>query len=283
MDTRARWLEKQMGGKRAPAHQSPSTAPNPEREVLMNSINDTELQTEQVQRTCAVCRRMFSTTAYLLLCRTLAASICPTCDERRQQAQREAEEHAHKQRVQIESERREAAWAKLCPVEFRLPREAGGQTELARMDRERPAWRRVLEWRYGPRGLIVRGETGHLKTRATWRLLRRLWDEGRTIRALTAARFDRECRDAGGTFTLSAWFDQLGSVDALFLDDLGKARWTPATEAQFFDLVDQRTREGKPLVYTTNDNGDSLAARLSADCAEPLIRRLRDFSEQIVL
>lgn len=181
-------------------------------------------------------------------------------------------------------ENRVVEWARLCPLEFRLAGvlEGGGQTELVKMTESSPGWQKILEWTFGRRGLLIRGQTGRCKTRATWRLLRRQFNERRSIIALTSAQFDRQCRDAGGTFTLSEWFDRLAAVDVLFLDDLGKAKWTEGTEAQMFDLIDERTREGRPILATTNDSGESLAARLSTDRREPLIRRLRDYCDTYV-
>jgi DNA replication protein DnaC len=215
-----------------------------------------------VQSTCLRCGKSFATHQVVLFDRVRVPNLCPVCDDAR--------------------DTRLAEWIALCPREFRS-RDEGGFTHLPRMDADAPNWRKVLGWRYGSRGLLVRGESGHCKTRAMWRLLRQLFLERRSIVAMTAARFDRECRDAGGNFSLSSWFDRLATVDALFVDDLGKGAWTQATEAQFFDLIDARTREGMPILVTSNDNGQTLANRLSDGRAEPLIRRLRDYCECLVL
>ena len=217
---------------------------------------------DPIQSTCLYCKKQFITHKFSLFDRPIVPSLCPVCDDAR--------------------DTRLSEWVALCPREFRT-RDEGGFSNLARMDDEAPNWRKVLDWRYGNRGLLIRGDTGHCKTRAIWRVLHKLFLERKSIVALTAARFDRQCRDAGGNFTLSAWFDRLASVDALFVDDLGKGAWTQATEAQFFDLVDTRTREGLPLLVTSNDNGATLADRLSEGRAEPLIRRLRDYCEMLVL
>jgi hypothetical protein len=215
-----------------------------------------------VQSVCLKCRRPFETHAHRLMDREIVPSLCAQCD--------------------FERDTRLDEWVALCPREFRT-RDEGGNTSLSRMDADAPDWRKLLEWQFGNRGLLVRGESGRCKTRAMWRVVRRLFLARKSVVAMTAARFDRECRDVGGNFTLSAWFDRLASVDALFIDDLGKGAWTQATEAQFFDLVDARTREGMPMLVTSNDNGATLAARLSDGRAEPLIRRLRDYCEVIVL
>jgi DNA replication protein DnaC len=199
----------------------------------------------------------------LLFDREIMPSACEACADKR--------------------DTRACDWATLCPFEFRLRTESRGNTDLARMDAESPNWRKVLSWQFGHRGLLVRGESGHCKTRAMWRLIRRLFDERRKVIPLTAAQFDRQCRDAGGSFTLSEWFNRLATADVLFLDDLGKGSWTQGTEAQIFDLIDERTREGRPILATSNDTGATLAARLSQDRGEPLVRRLRDYCDTMVL
>lgn len=211
---------------------------------------------------CIECGKTFMARGMILFDRVLMPSACEPCADKR--------------------DSRLIEWVRICPIEFRLPSEAGGKTRLEVMDAASPGWRRILDWKCGQRGLLVRGATGRCKTRGMWRLLRKVFDERRKIAVLTSAQFDRQCRDAGGNFTLTPWFNQLATVDVLFLDDLGKARWTEGTEAQIFDLIDQRTREGKPILATTNDDGATLAARLSADRGEPLIRRLRDYCDTAV-
>jgi DNA-directed RNA polymerase subunit beta' len=98
-------------------------------------------------------------------------------------------------------------WAALCPREFRTITE-GGQTDVDRLTREFPKLSQVIAHDLSAgQGLIVRGKSGHGKTRSVWRLLRRAFDAGKTIRALTSGDFDRQARDAGGTGD-----DALGAV-----------------------------------------------------------------------
>jgi DNA replication protein DnaC len=219
------------------------------------------IEAERTEATCLECGAKFTPRRMLLFDRVIIPSLCEPCADKR--------------------DANMVTWLTICPYEFRTTKE-GGNTRLEKMDAACPSWRGILDWKFSPKGLLVRGVSGRCKTRAMWRLLRRLFDERRKIIALSSAQFDRQCRDAGGNFTLSAWFDRLATADVLFIDDLGKGSWTQNTEAQFFDLIDQRTREGRPILATTNDSGDSLAARLSEDRGEPLIRRLRDYCTSYV-
>lgn len=239
------------------------------------------LVTEGFEANCAKCHQPFTTRKFEVLGVTLMVTVCGNCSARMERKEQEDIERRREEEIRRNNRAREESWVKWCPKEFRLISEGGGKTELARLEIDQPKIKDLLTWT-GPRGLIIRGETGTCKTRSTWRLVRRLFVEKKRVVVLTAAQFDRECRDAGGTFTLTAWFNRLANCDVLVMDDLGKHPWTPATEATWFDLVDERTREHRPIIVTTNDTGDSLAERMAPERAEPLIRRLRDFCDPMV-
>ncbi len=240
---------------------------------------------ETFQATCARCRKPFQAqhlkyqSAGVKM--SIATGICAKCTADFDREELAAAENRRQQAIVRNQRARDEAWIKWCPKEFRLVSEGEGKTELARLELDQPKLKDLLAWQ-GSRGLILRGPTGTCKTRSIWRLIRRLYVEGKTVTLLTAAQFDRECRDAGGNFTLTTWFDRLASRDVLVLDDLGKHPWTPATEATWFDLVDERTREDLPILVTTNDTGNSLASRMAPERAEALIRRLRDYCDTLI-
>ena len=229
---------------------------------------------------CRLCGKPFESKRMNFLGVALTIMVCHECSvgiEEREKAKAEQRRAEARQRQQLA---REAAWEDFCPKEFRLTTE-GGKTELAKLELRQPKLKELLLWR-GPRGLIIRGPTGSCKTRAVWRLVRVLYLLGLDVKFYTAAQFDRECRDAGGDFTLTKWFKALVNCDVLVLDDLGKQAWTPATEATWFDVTDQRTREDKPIIVTTNDTGETLSQRMAPERAEPTIRRLRDYCDVLI-
>ena len=229
---------------------------------------------------CGMCGKPFPSKRMNFLGLTLTFRVCHECSERIE-ARKAAE--AEERRILAEQRRqqaREADWLEFCPKEFRLTSE-GGKTELAKLELRQPKLKDLLLWK-GPRGLIIRGPTGSCKTRSVWRLIRVLYLLGKEVKFFTAAQFDRECRDAGGDFTLTKWFKALVNCDVLVLDDLGKQAWTPATEATWFDVTDQRTREDKPIIVTTNDTGETLSQRMAPERAEPTIRRLRDYCDVLI-
>jgi hypothetical protein len=231
----------------------------------------------EFQAICQACGQSFNAVALEFDGkRKVAALVCSVCVKER-------EERDARERTKREVEDREIAWGRLCPIEFRLLGELGGHTDLAILDARSPSWRGMLKWQFGARGLFVAGPTGTGKTRALWRLLRREWDNGRKFMMMTAGDFDRACRDAGGNFSLSAWFNRLANVPLLAIDDLGKAAWTEATAAQFHELVDTRTRNARPLIVTTNETGQLLQERMPERFGASLVRRLRDYCDVLVM
>jgi len=177
---------------------------------------------------------------------------------------------------------REDLWASLCPREYRLITESEGGTELAKLLSGCPGAEKALAWRYGQRGLLMGGPTGTGKTRSAWRLLRRCFDEGRTVKAMTAGEFGRSYADAGGSHTLNDWFSNLATVNVLFIDEIGNAAWTDGAEAVFFDLLEKRGVEGRPMITASNHKSESLASKLRDQTrAAPMIRRLKTYCEFI--
>jgi len=197
--------------------------------------------------------------------------ICPACwapapyDEAKAEAQRQR--------------KREAEWAEICPVEFRLHSESDGETDLARLRAEVPLLDNLLAWADSDRkrGLLLRGPTGTSKTRSTWRLLRILWERRVYFRVVTSTSLEAECQTARDEGSLESWIRGLKHVPVLFWDDLGKMRFLPSTEAAVFDVMDGRMNAHRPVLITTEDTGETLAARLSGHVAAAFIRRLRDY------
>src|SRR5262245_57262499 len=128
-----------------------------------------EIEGKLIGSRCLKCGLEFQAHRMQLYDRVFIASCCDQCADLR--------------------DSRATEWCLLCPFEYRLDgnKEGGGHTRLERMDHENPNWRKVLDWQYGSKGLLIRGETGRLKTRAMWRLIRQLFDQRQKIIALTSA------------------------------------------------------------------------------------------------
>ena len=206
---------------------------------------------------------------------------CPKCYAAHLEAQQAKSAPLDEELARL---RREAKWAELCPSLYRLESE-GGLTDLDRLLRAQPAIEKVPARPYGAKGLLIRGKSDVGKTRIMWRLLRKHFDSGRGVIAYTSGSFERASRDAAGNFTLTEWFNRLCAVDCLFFDDLGKVSWSKTTTATFFDLVEHRTSNLKPLFITTNLAGDTLLTVLQVDkdLGAPLLQRLREHCDVLVL
>jgi DNA replication protein DnaC len=226
---------------------------------------------------CATCGQQFP--AVFITVQSVGSCFsqvhCPPCQER-QKADKDALERSR------EAEARRRQWAELCPVEFKTVEE-GGETDPNRLRLEQPRFADALSWRFGKTGLLLFGPSGSCKTRVAWRIVRRKFEAGRRVMAMKAHGFGIECvdrRTSRGGFT--DWYRQLVRVPLLFIDDLGKGRFTDDVESHFFGLIDERTENGRPLIITSNSTGNALKERMSADRGEPIIRRLRDYCQTIV-
>jgi DNA replication protein DnaC len=247
----------------------------------------TEPQPDEIERVaafCETCEQPFKAAVMrspfnpskVLFTQRHCDPCCNSEVERRSKAEAEADRKAR-------AAERDAHWQRVCPMEFRTLEE-GGRTDLARLLREQKHAREIMEHPLTGQGLVARGDSGTGKTRAVWRLLRRFHDAGRYVRALTSGEFDRQARDAGGRFTLTEWVERMVETDVLFIDDLGKAPWTPATVGLFFDVLDERYRAGRSMFLTTNLSGQKLVTqlRIGKDIGDPMLRRIRETCKVIV-
>lgn len=165
-------------------------------------------------------------------------------------------------------------------------------TEICRHERYREtvfsqlplqgAARRVMGWRWQERGLVIHGPSGRGKTRAAWLLLKRLYDEGRSIWPFDGfAWFVEVGRAFRDIETASAWMDSLVAVDVLFLDDVFRGRFTDAQELALWGVIERRTADKRPIIVTLNATGESLEADYGPQVL-PIVRRLKEFCDAVV-
>lgn len=141
---------------------------------------------------------------------------------------------------------------------------------------------KVMAWEYGPKGLIISGDTGKGKTRCAWLLMKKVILSKNLqfrVKAFDCVSFGRELASRYRAETAEYWLDELGKIDIVFFDDLGKFKLTERVEAELFGIVEQRCANMKPIIATTNDDGESLVARMTDGRGSPLIRRLREFCD----
>lgn len=217
---------------------------------------------------CIVCSALFEAPIVIFLSREFRYQHCPSCCERL------SVEHLAK--IEVERKRRqEFLWARICPEIYR-------ETDLARIVSARLDL--VNAWNMGPNGLGFVGETGRGKTRLLFLALRRAFDAGRTVAAVSHNRFSLLAQNAFAGETQErgdarATFANYRTVNVLLLDDLGKAPRTERADAEFEELVEHRCANKLPILFTANASGEWLMRRFGEDRGPALVRRLGEFCE----
>jgi DNA replication protein DnaC len=228
------------------------------------------LQITTLTKQCRECSKVFE----LKDCPAITAKyieLCETCCDRQES---ERQKRATEQAALGVAMRRARAWEGICPRDYR-------QTDAERLPRN-DLLPLVMQWEFGPHGLLLHGPTGTGKSRCAWLLLKREHDQGRRILVLDhsigfryAEMFDESPGKAAG------WIEQLSSAHILFLDDVFKARLTDSLQGALFTVIAARCEAQRPIIVTTNDTGESLTERLSTDRSAALVRRLIEHTKQI--
>lgn len=181
----------------------------------------------------------------------LTPTVCDPCDENQRTLAK----------VEAESERRRI-FRTLCPPAFLEtdPNHKGMPTA------QRQA--QILNWKYGPKGLVVHGQTRRGKSRLVWLLLKRLIvTDRKTVEPMSAIVFSNSSSWSwmNGPDVAADWRDRLVAADVLFIDDIGKEKLTERASADLFDVFDTRCSNLKPTIFTTNFLGDELPSRFCGD------------------
>ena len=230
--------------------------------------NPTMTTTDSIEARCRDCRRVIQLEGD----QTVLSSIAPRllsqmrCDECADVAERKARV---KQADDAQAALRQA-WQGVCPPKMLETRES----ELRAINGR--AFDQVMGQRDPGHGLLLIGPTRRGKTRTAWEFLRRQFMAGKSVEASKAVTFSLTAGWIDGRFEYERWLAQRLKVDWLFLDDIGKAKFTDQGEAILFDVVDQRMENGKPCLFTTNDTAGTLKERLSEGRADALLARVRE-------
>lgn len=190
-------------------------------------------------------------------------------------------EESESDRRAEEAREREERWARICPKAF-------VDTDLSDPRLNAHIVSAGRAWRPGAKGLGFMGPSGCGKSRVAYATaLKRAYDAGLWIAHISHVQFRRVVLDLfqDGETRLSARnrLDGLRRADVLLLDDLGKAPATEAVDAELLELVDDRTSNGRPLIWTSNGGGAWLIERMGPDRGRPIVRRLAEFCECVNL
>lgn len=232
------------------------------------------METKIAQFTCSSCATVSEYTARILDGKErFKPSLCCGCiDEERK---RREEEATAARQAELED-----SWRRICPASYRMT-----DPNFPMMNQALLSGLMQYEPKGDGRGIGLHGPTGNLKTRMMFLVLKKLHFEGRKVFAISAKRLakcysimygsDRECDAARHVIRRSY------TADVLFLDDIGKERFTEHGQAEFYELVERRTSTLRPILWTANATGAELAAMMSIDRGWPIVRRLEEFCEVV--
>jgi len=161
------------------------------------------------------------------------------------------------------------------------------------------------DWQLGPRGLGLVGKTGLGKTRCMYRMLRRLienlnieTDDRHPERPVLSCRIPRieavnDATLAKLVLTALDFDDKTGasrqlrdfhSADVLFLDDVGQSKISERVGAELYEIVEYRTSNLKPILFTSNFRGRQLAEKFTDTTrGDAVVRRLAEFCTIVVV
>lgn len=144
-------------------------------------------------------------------------------------------------------EKREAAWMNTVPKKYR-------DTDTRHADFPRKLWEGLRHFSLTKSvGLI--GPSGNCKTRLLALLAKRAIAQDMYVGWCPATSFQWAAQNQwddqqGGD--AKKWLRRWQDCQVLFLDDLGKHRWTEAVESEFFALIDLRSSRGLPMSWSMN-------------------------------
>lgn len=224
--------------------------------------------TEQTTRACDDCGQVTDYEPMLCGCVDLLASLphfCHSCQAKRQAAEEAAT-------VARQRAKREAAWVATVPKKYR-------ETDLRHERFPRALWDRLRTWEI-ERSVGLIGPSGRGKTRLLALLAKRAIADDLFVGWCPATSFQWAAQNQwddqqGGD--AKKWLRRWQECNVLFLDDLGKHRWTEAVESEFFALIDLRSSRGLPIHWSMNplpDDEPALVERLQLDVGQVLARAL---------
>lgn len=199
--------------------------------------------------------------------------LCDDCAEKQEQ------ERLHDADCRAKIERCNAFWEQVPPL-YR-------KTDKTRLNPVLVS--AIANWQFSPKGIGFVGSAGAGKTRAAVLILVKVFDAGLSTLFLSATELSAV---SAGAFSEGAVEREkckkklvaARRVKCLLLDDLGKGRLTDRAESELYDILETRTSNELPTIWTSNSNAQGLRSMFSQDRSDALIRRLgKEFCTHITL
>jgi DNA replication protein DnaC len=179
--------------------------------------------------------------------------LCDKCA----QARREKED-----RIALErhKKRRRAIWEDTIPIKYR-------ETETKHPDFNIELWRMCRHLSV-EKSMALIGPAGRCKTRVFALLAARAidlehsigWCPANSFQWAAQAKFD----DQDGK-TAREWLKAWKKAGILFLDDLGKHKWSETVETEFFNLLEHRSSHNLPTHWSMNPDPSDTVDRHSLE------------------
>ena len=223
---------------------------------------------------------------------------CPSCEQIRWEKKRRRQEKEDAAKAAEEAAK--AAWIEAVPPLYR-------DTDTTHPDYPQAVHHKAIEWQKtretgegnGRLFLGLIGDSGRCKTRVISQVMKRIIWNGHCCKWVNATEFQRLVQSQWSNETKAsksilksvttvgeearASLRILRTCDNLTLDDLGKGRITDTVAGALYDLLEERTAQGRTTLWTSNASLDNLLQMLPSDCGGPIVRRLLDFSTIIKL
>lgn len=215
---------------------------------------------------------------------------CDECDSKARKAEAEALKTENNRRAEFEKGTILKNFDRLTPSEFQPE-----NNDLTREDFNHEVWGAIRNWRPTrdhPWLGLVGSKSGGCKTRCGYMLMRDIVAESVKAKANGDVTFLEFSAIASYDLKLSALqqygseddthrdvLNRLSSVGILLLDDIGKARHTPAVAEEMFTVIDKRYVHGLPMIWTSNSHPKSFASDIKdKELAGPLSGRILEKS-----
>jgi len=162
-------------------------------------------------------------------------------------------------------------------------------TITSKLKCDRPSIQAVADFPIELEGLRLDGQTGLGKTRLAWLLIRKVAATGKTFVAFDGPAFSASASDAYRNGTEEKFFGDLTKPQILFLDDIGKGKFTARVVEALFTVVDRRNNELRPILYTMNYSLATFGSKVSAtdgidnEMVAALLRRIEERTRKITL
>lgn len=120
------------------------------------------------------------------------------------------------------------------------------------------------------------------KTRVAYQCLKRCYEAGTTVMALSHPDLVKIARDASrGDKWAENQLEDIKHCGALLIDDIGKGADTPRGLEALWNIVNHRTTRKLPLIWTANGGDQYLTNKLGDEFGKPIVERLRESTNPI--